>query len=145
MSDAGLVRGGPGTDGTGSGGPAAAAAGARGRAKGRAPLGPPGRREIRDTQESGDEEDNASGRRRPYWWDDVGVEPEDQQTSPHTKGTSAVQFILTSTIVIHTLDLMGSVYVNIFSCNDFDPEVAKDFTAQWFNGKVVNLHFIERK
>ena len=45
-----------------------------------------------------------------HFWDDVGVSREEQQTSPHTKGTSAVQFILTSTIVIHTLDLMGAVY-----------------------------------
>lgn len=79
-----------------------------------------------------------------YWWDDVGVAPEEQQTSPHTKGTSAVQFILTSTIVIHTLDLLGAVYVNIFSCKDFDPELASDFTAKWFKGKIVNSHVIDR-
>src|ERR1700704_6059502 len=51
-----------------------------------------------------------------HFWDDVGVPEEDQQTLPKTKGTSAVQFILTSTIVIHTLDLMKAAYVNIFSC-----------------------------
>ena len=59
-----------------------------------------------------------------YWWDDVGVEEEDKQTSPHTKGTSAVQFILTSTIVVHTLDLLKAVYVNIFSCKEFDADKA---------------------
>ena len=79
-----------------------------------------------------------------HFWDDVGVAPEEQQTSPHTKGTSAVQFILTSTIVIHTLDLMSSVYINIFSCNEFDAEVAADFTCNWFKGKIVNSHFIDR-
>ena len=31
-----------------------------------------------------------------YFWDDVGVPKEEQQTLPHTKGTSAVCFILTS-------------------------------------------------
>ncbi len=51
-----------------------------------------------------------------HFWDDVGVPPEEQQTSPHTKGTSAVQFILTSTIVIHTLELLKAAYINIFSC-----------------------------
>ena len=55
-----------------------------------------------------------------YFWDDLGVPNEDQQTDPKTKGTSAVQFILTSTIVIHTLDLMKSAYINIFSCKKFD-------------------------
>ena len=30
-----------------------------------------------------------------HFWDDVGVDPDEQQTSPQTKGTSAVCFILT--------------------------------------------------
>ena len=79
-----------------------------------------------------------------YWWDDVGVAAEEQQTSPHTKGTSAVQFILTSSIVIHTLDLMGAVYVNIFSCKEFDPATAKGVTVDWFKAKTCREHFIER-
>ena len=78
------------------------------------------------------------------WFDDHGVSPEEQQTEPHLKGTTAVQFIMTSNIVIHTLDLLGAVYVNIFSCKDFDPEVAADFTANWFKGKIVNSHLIDR-
>ena len=72
------------------------------------------------------------------------VHPDEQQTEPHLKGTTAVQFILTSNIVIHTLDLLGAVYVNIFSCKDFDPKIAADFTANWFKGKIVNSHFIDR-
>jgi S-adenosylmethionine/arginine decarboxylase-like enzyme len=67
-----------------------------------------------------------------HFWDDVGVPAEDQQTDSKTKGTSAVQFILTSTIVIHTLDLMKTVYVNIFSCKDFSMDEAAQFTAKWF-------------
>ncbi len=79
-----------------------------------------------------------------YFWDDVGVAPEEQQTSPHTKGTSAVQFILTSTIVIHTLDLLKAVYVNIFSCKEFDRHVAERITKEWFGAKECRVHFIER-
>ncbi len=79
-----------------------------------------------------------------YWWDDVGVPPEEQQSSPHTKGTSAVQFILTSTIVVHTLDLLKAVYVNIFSCKEFDPAMAKKITVDWFKAKTCIEHFIER-
>ena len=67
-----------------------------------------------------------------HFWDDVGVPDEEKQTNPKTKGTSAVQFILTSTIVIHTLDLMKAAYVNIFSCKDFDSDEAAKFTANWF-------------
>ncbi len=79
-----------------------------------------------------------------YWWDDVGVTEEERQTSPHTKGTSAVQFILTSTIVVHTLDLLKAVYINIFSCMTFDRQVAEQITKEWFGAKECMTHFIER-
>src|SRR6266850_7320222 len=69
------------------------------------------------------------------WWDDVGVPEEDKQTLPHLKGTSAIQFIKTSNITIHTLDLLGAVYLNIFSCKDFDAKAAKNFSSKWFGGK----------
>ena len=73
-----------------------------------------------------------------YLWDDVGLPEEEKQTAPHAKGSSAVQFILTSSIVIHTLDLLDAVYVNIFSCKTFDKEIAKDITVEWF-GRVNML------
>ena len=80
-----------------------------------------------------------------HFWDDVGVPPEEQQTDPHTKGTSAVCFILTSTIVIHTLDLLKTVYVNIFSCKTYDADMVADFTKAWFRGEIQNSTFIERQ
>jgi len=79
-----------------------------------------------------------------HFWDDVGVPPQERQTSPHTKGTSAVQFILTSTIVIHTLDLLEAAYINIFSCKPFDKEIAEQLTREWFGAKECRTHFIER-
>ncbi len=79
-----------------------------------------------------------------HFWDDVGVAPEEQQTSPHTKGTSAVQFILTSTIVVHTLDLLEAVYINIFSCKPFDKDVAEKLTRDWFGADECRATFIER-
>lgn len=79
-----------------------------------------------------------------HFWDDVGVPPEERQTLPHTKGTSAVQFILTSTIVVHTLDLLKAVYVNIFSCKPFDRNVAEELTKEWFSAEKCTAHFIER-
>ena len=79
-----------------------------------------------------------------HFWDDVDVPTEEQQTEPHTKGTSAVCFILTSTIVVHTLDLLGTVYVNIFSCKGYEADVAAEFTKKWFRGEIRNSTFIER-
>jgi S-adenosylmethionine decarboxylase len=79
-----------------------------------------------------------------HFWDDVDVAPEDQQTLLHTKGTSAVCFILTSSIVIHTLDLLAAVYVNIFSCKAFDSEAAAGFTQSWFKAESCSVRFVER-
>jgi S-adenosylmethionine/arginine decarboxylase-like enzyme len=67
-----------------------------------------------------------------HWWDDVDTPEEEKQTSPHTQGTSAVQFILTSSIVIHTLDQLAQVFINIFSCKDFDKPAAYVFTKNYF-------------
>lgn len=80
-----------------------------------------------------------------HFWDDVGVPEREQQTHPKTKGTSAVQFILTSTIVIHTLDLMKAAYVNIFSCKEFDTDEAAKFTASWFDSKDWTANVVIRR
>ena len=79
-----------------------------------------------------------------HFWDDVAVPTDERQTSPETKGTSAVCFILTSTIVVHTLDLLSAVYVNIFSCKAFDPEVASEFTKEWFEAGSCKSTFMAR-
>jgi len=79
-----------------------------------------------------------------YFWDDVGVPAKEKENLPHTKGTSAVQFILTSNITIHTLDLLKAAYVNIFSCKQFDRKVAEKITKEWFGAKKCRTHFIER-
>ncbi len=79
-----------------------------------------------------------------HFWDDYGVPKDEKQIEPHTKGTSAVQFILTSTIVVHTLDILETVYVNIFSCKPFDKKVAEKITREWFGAKKCKTHYIER-
>lgn len=80
-----------------------------------------------------------------FWWDDYGLPADEQQTEPHLKGTSAVQFIMTSNITIHTLDLMGNVYLNIFSCKDFNTKKATDFSRRFFEGRVASAKTILRK
>ena len=79
-----------------------------------------------------------------YFWDDVGVPEEERQTKPHLKGTSAIQFILTSNITIHTLDILKKVYINIFSCTNFDADIAAEFSRKWFEGRIVNKQVIRR-
>ncbi len=78
------------------------------------------------------------------WWDDLNVPEEEKETEAHLIGTSAIQFIKTSNITIHTLDVMERVYINIFSCKDFDEREAAKFTKEWFKGKIVNRKMIRR-
>lgn len=80
-----------------------------------------------------------------YWWDDYGLPANERQTEPHLKGTSAVQFIMTSNITIHTLDILKSVYLNIFSCKDFNATEAVEFSRKFFEGKVAGKTIINRK
>ena len=80
-----------------------------------------------------------------HWWDYAGHPTEYENALPHLKGTSVVQFIMTSTIIIHALDDLKQVYVNIFSCDDFDCELASKFTQEWFEGTIVQKHILERK
>lgn len=80
-----------------------------------------------------------------HWWDDVGVPPKDRQTDPRLVGTSAVQFILTSNVTLHTLDLLGTAYLNVFSCDDFDAKKAAAFAASYFGGTVVQFTVLGRK
>lgn len=79
-----------------------------------------------------------------FWWDDKRVPKKLRQKLPHTKGTSAVQFILTSNITIHTLDLLNSVYLNIFSCKSFDVMLAERLSKKFFEAKTVVSHTITR-
>ncbi len=75
-----------------------------------------------------------------YFWD----KSIQYETRPHTKGTSAVQFIITSNITIHTLEILGECYINIFSCKEFDAEDALNFTLNWFNAKKGNCQTMIR-
>ena len=84
-------------------------------------------------------------REKLVWWDDLGLPLEEQEVEPHLKGTTAIQFIKTSNITIHTLDIMKHAYINIFSCKDFDPEAAEDFTKKWFKGQVIHSEVINRE
>ncbi len=84
-------------------------------------------------------------REKLCWWDDLYTSEGEKQKEDHLVGTSAVQFILTSNITIHTLDKLCKVYINIFSCKTFEPIKVIEFTENYFHGKVVSSHIIERK
>lgn len=80
-----------------------------------------------------------------HFWDYEDC-PEEKEAAPdHLKGTSAVQFITTSDIVIHTLDNVGECYINIFTCKPFDENEAYRFTSAWFkSGKNDKMTIVTR-
>ena len=79
-----------------------------------------------------------------HFWDEEGVPEAELLTDPHVVGTSAVQFILTSNVTIHALDMLKKLFVNVFSCKDFDCDVVAEFTEEWFMGTVVKRTEITR-
>ena len=79
-----------------------------------------------------------------HFWDYDG-DPEAYEEAPdHLKGISCVQFIKTSSIVIHTLDVLEKIFINIFSCKNFNDYEVKKFALEWFKGTLVKFTPLER-
>ena len=64
----------------------------------------------------------------PMFWKDF------ESVEPHMKGISAVQFIKTSNITIHTLTLRCQVLINFFTCKDFDTDAVTEYSSKFFKG-----------
>jgi len=80
-----------------------------------------------------------------HFWDYTGATTEElAEVPPHLLGTSAVQFIMTSQIAIHTLDVHKAIFIDVFSCKDYDAEVVTKFTESFFKGKIGKAVLIER-
>ena len=71
-----------------------------------------------------------------HFWDYEGNSDGYEAAPPHLRGVSAVQFIKTSSIVIHTLDDLKAMFVDLFSCKEYDPRVFESITEMYFGGTV---------
>jgi len=63
---------------------------------------------------------------------------------PRVSGYSLVQLIETSNICAHFADQSLAVYIDIFSCKKFNPEVAADFCMNTFMAEKAAGTFISR-
>ena len=79
-----------------------------------------------------------------HFWDYEGYPAEKAAAPPHLVGTTGVQFITTSSIVIHSLEILEQVFINIFTCKDFSPEFAVKFTEQYFQSTQSRTTIINR-
>ncbi len=60
-------------------------------------------------------------------------------------GFSMTQLIETSLISAHFANQTNNVYLDIFSCKYYDPEVAADFCKKFFKGSDYSMHVTLRK
>lgn len=73
----------------------------------------------------------------PIFW-------EDHSDIPHLRGTSGIQFIETSNIVCHPLPMLKAVYLNVFSCKEFDTDDALKFCVEFWGAKSENHTVVPR-
>ena len=63
---------------------------------------------------------------------------------PRVAGYSLIQLIETSNICAHFADQSRAVYIDIFSCKQFEPEVATEFCIAAFRAEKASGTFISR-
>ncbi len=56
---------------------------------------------------------------------------------PEAAGYSLVQLIETSAVTGHFCDASGDAYLDVFSCKDFDPEVATEVVERYFSPRSI--------
>lgn len=60
------------------------------------------------------------------------------------QGYSLLQLITTSNISGHFMELDGTAYFDIFSCKEFDIEIAKQVVKEYFHPKRMRVNFLTR-
>lgn len=60
-------------------------------------------------------------------------------------GISFMQLIETSSITGHFANFTKRAYIDIFSCKIYDPYAATEFTRKFFEGHVMDIHFVLRR
>jgi S-adenosylmethionine/arginine decarboxylase-like enzyme len=64
---------------------------------------------------------------------------------PDKAGFTAIQVIVTSSIVAHFVDSTGDVYIDVFSCKPFDNDVVEQTIQNAFLPKKIRTSFLTRQ
>jgi S-adenosylmethionine/arginine decarboxylase-like enzyme len=59
-------------------------------------------------------------------------------------GYSMVQLIETSLISAHFANQSNATYLDVFSCKAYDPEVVREFSQNYFDGKSSRINVTYR-
>jgi S-adenosylmethionine/arginine decarboxylase-like enzyme len=65
--------------------------------------------------------------------------------SGNKQGYTLVQLIETSNICAHFVEENNSMYLDVFSCKDFDPAVVKQTVEDYFDVKTMKLKVLTRQ
>jgi len=60
------------------------------------------------------------------------------------EGYSAMQFIETSTVVVHCDDVGNRAFIDVFSCKTFDEKKAKAFAVNYFQAQSAKAVTLDR-
>lgn len=74
---------------------------------------------------------------QPYVFPYNGLVPEDS-------GITGIVIIAESHISIHTFEQKSYVFIDLFSCKDFDVEFAKNYFINAFESKDAEINIIQR-
>lgn len=61
------------------------------------------------------------------------------------EGYTLVQLIETSNICAHFVDEFNHLYLDVFSCKQFDTTIVEDLVVKYFKAKKAKKTFIERQ
>ncbi|VVB82447.1 S-adenosylmethionine decarboxylase [uncultured archaeon] len=64
---------------------------------------------------------------------------------PKVSGFSMMQLIETSLISGHFVNLTNDIYLDIFSCKYYSPEVVAEFAKEFFEAKDCKINYLLRK
>ncbi len=64
---------------------------------------------------------------------------------PDKAGLTAVQIIVTSTIVAHFIDSSGDLYLDVFSCKSFEIDTVINTVNEFFKPKKVRANYLTRQ
>jgi len=74
-------------------------------------------------------------------------EPQLIHFADHTEkaGWTVIQLIETSSIVGHFLDASGDLYLDVFSCKNFEQSTVRELIKEYFNPHNIHMTFLTRQ
>ena len=61
------------------------------------------------------------------------------------KGYTLIQLIETSNIAAHFVEENNTMYLDVFSCKDFDAEIVKDLVSEYFDAQKFSSRVLFRQ